>query len=210
MNIDDGGEVALLAQLDDEPHDLARRLGVEGRRGFIHQKNFRVLHQGPANAHPLALAAGQLIGPLIDHMIQADALQQTKYFVDIGLGKLAEIAAPEPDISQAAGEHVFHHRQALDQGVFLEDHAHAPPGLAKRARAQAGQLQIVQKNRPRGRLDQPVDAADERRFTGAGRADQRHHLAIGHLQIDVLEGKVTGLVSLGQADKPQHGVSRGI
>ena len=49
-----------------------------------------------------------------------------------------------------------------------------------------------------GRLDQPVDAADQRRLARARRPDQRQNLARRHLQIDGLQRLVAGLVGLGQ------------
>ena len=43
---------------------------------------------------------------------------------------------------------------------------------------------VVEHDRAGGRLDQPVDAADQGGLARAGRADQRHHLAVGHVEVD--------------------------
>ena len=66
----------------------------------------------------------------------------------------------------------------------------------------------------RGRLDQAVDAADQRRLAGAGRADDRGQAAACDLERDVAQHRLAGAVLLAQiADDqrplPLAGVGRG-
>ena len=127
-------------------------------------------------------------------MIKADALEQAKRLVHVGLRELAKITAPESYIAEPARQHVLHNAQALDQGVFLENHAHAPARLAQLRLIERGEIQFVQMNGTGSRFHQPVYAADQRRLAGAGRSDQRHHLTIRNLQGDPLNRAIAGLV----------------
>ena len=179
-------------------------LGVKRGGRLVHQQQCGILDQGAADADALALPAGQFVRALVGHMSKAHAVQKAEGFVDVRLRKPAQKAAPEPDIAQAAGQHVFHHGQALDQRVFLKDHAHAAAFAAQRARGQAGQFHIAQIDLARGRFDQPVDAADQGGFTGARRADQGQNLTLRDVQIDRLQGLIAGLVRLHKLLKPQH------
>ena len=105
--------------------------------------------------------------------------KQLEGLVHVGLRKAAQQGSPERDVAQPARQHVLHHGQALDQGEFLEDHADAAARLAQAAARQAGELEVAQEHLAGGRLDQAVDAADQRRLAGAGGADQADDLARG-------------------------------
>ena len=119
--------------LDDQPHDLPRGLGIERGGRLVDQQQVGVLRQGAGDADALALATGQGVGPLVDMVAQADPVEQGVGLGD-GVGReLPEEAAPEADIAEAAGEHVLHDRQPFHQGVFLEDHADPPPRPPERA-----------------------------------------------------------------------------
>ena len=205
VDVDDRRQVPLAAKLADQAHDLPRGLGVEAGGRLVDQQQPGVLDQGPGDADPLPLPARELVGPLVDHMLEADPRQQPEGLVDVALRKAPEVAAPEADVAQAAGEHVLHHRQALDQGVFLEDHAHLPAHPAQGPAAQAGDLHPVQPDLAAARLDQAVDAADQGRLAGPGRTDQGQDLALGHLQVDALQGQVPRRIALGQRLQAQQG-----
>ena len=161
MNVDDGSQISFLAQLTDQPHDLARGFWVQRGGRLIHKKQGRVLNQGPRYAHPLPLTTGQFVCTLVRHRQQTDAVQQTKSLIDILLREFAEKAAPESDISQTAGQDIFHDGQPLNKGIFLEDHTHPAAFLAQTTGSQSGQIGAVQYRFARRWSDQPVDAADQ-------------------------------------------------
>src|SRR3546814_7977114 len=81
---------------------------------------------------------------LVHHVVEADAAEQAESLIDVRLRELAEPAPPEADVAEAPGEHVLHHREALDQRVLLEDHAHAPARPPQGAGAERRQLQVTQ------------------------------------------------------------------
>ena len=179
-------------------------MGSSERSRFIDQQQFGILDERAADPDALTLSAGKLVSALVGHVIETDALEQPEGFIDVGLRKAAQPALPESDIAEPAGENVFHHRQPLDQRIFLEDHAHPAASAPQFAAAELHDVDAVEFDRSRGRLDQPVDAADHRRFARAGRADQRHHLPIGHIDVDALEREIARAIALGQTFDAQH------
>src|SRR5579862_608469 len=89
--------------------------------------------------------------------------------------------------SKPAGEHVLQHTEALDQVELLEDHADAGAQPAKFGAANVGDIATGDKYLTRGRLDQPVDAAQEGRLAGSGKPNNREHLARGNAETDLAE-----------------------
>ena len=75
VDVDNGRELAFPAQFLDQPHDLSRRLRIERGGRLVDQKQIGILDQRPADADPLPLAAGQFVGALVGHVIEADARQ---------------------------------------------------------------------------------------------------------------------------------------
>ena len=59
---------------------------------------------------------------------------------------------------------------------------------------------------PAGRLDQPVDAAHERRLAGPGRADDRGHAAPGYGERDISEHRLARAVLLAEVADDQRAV----
>src|SRR5690606_20377514 len=69
-------QLVLLGQLDEQPHDLARRLGVEAGRGLVDEQDVGVLQEGAGDADALALPAGELVGALVELVGDPDALEE--------------------------------------------------------------------------------------------------------------------------------------
>ena len=89
----------------------------------------------------------------------------------------AQPRAPGRHVAEPPAQQVLHHRQALDQVVFLEHHADPAARPAQAAAGQLGEVLAAEQDLARGRLDQPVDAADQRGLAGARRADDRGEAA---------------------------------
>src|SRR3546814_7496535 len=92
-----GRKARSCSELFVQPHDLARGLGIERGGRLVHQQQLRTLRQGTADADALALTAGKLVGPLVHHVVEADAAEQTESLVDVRLRELAEPAPPEAE-----------------------------------------------------------------------------------------------------------------
>ena len=204
MNIDDRPQPALGRKLGNQAHNLPRSLGVQARGGFIHQQNFRILQQRTGDSHPLALSTRKGVGPFVVEVLQPHPLQQPEGLVHHRLRKLARQAAPEADIAQLAGEHVFHHTEALHQGVFLKDHTHGAPGAAQGHAAQRRDIHAIEEDAAAGGLHQPVDCADECALARAGGPDQGQHLALGNFQAYAFQGEVSSGIPLHEVFNSQH------
>src|SRR3546814_10323810 len=100
VDIDDGRKVPFFAEFGDQPHDLARGLGIERGGRLVHQQQLRALRQSAADADTLPLAAGKLVGPLVHHVVEADAAEQAESLIDVRLRELAEPAPPDADVAR--------------------------------------------------------------------------------------------------------------
>src|SRR3546814_21033076 len=109
---------------------------------------------------------------LVHHVVEADAAEQAESLIDVRLRELAEPAPPEADIAEAPGEHILHHREALDQRVLLEDHDHAPARPPQGAGPERRHFNVDTDNLALARLDKAVDSADQRGLHGPRWADE--------------------------------------
>ena len=120
------------------------------------------------------------------------------------LGKLAEIAAPETHIAQSPGQHILHHRQALNQVIFLKNHAHTPAHLAQLSPVQGRNINAIKHNFPRGGFDQPVDAADKGAFASTGWANDSQYLGFIHSEAYFFQCSCSGGVNFREATDFKH------
>jgi hypothetical protein len=81
---------------------------------------------------------------------------------------------------QPPDQHIGQHVEARDQVELLEDHGAAGPPAAQRRPPQRGDIAAMVQDAARARLGQPVDHAQQRRFSGARAADHADHLAGRH------------------------------
>ena len=195
VDVDDGGELALGADLADQPHDLARGLGIEARGRLVDQQQVRLLLQRARDADALALAAGKRIGALVDMLGQARRDRAAaKALVDIGLRKAPRRTSARTARSRAGPDSTF--SITVSRSTSANSWKIMPMrrrALRKLPRATAPvSSRSLQKNPAGGRLDQPVDAADQRRFAGARRADQADDLAGRHREGDAAQRHVAG------------------
>ena len=126
------------------------------------------------DAHALALAAGQRVGaPVAKPARPTASAGRRRASISARAGTCA--ATPSSaDVAEPARQQVFHHRQALDQVVFLEHHADVR-GARWRSRAPGSVARSVPSNRispavgSTSRLMQRISV----RLAGARRPDDR-------------------------------------
>jgi hypothetical protein len=121
-------------------------------------------------------------------------------------GNLRSPRTPDRHVTETSAQYILDHRQPLDQIVFLKDHPDPPPRDAQRAALEPGKVLTAEKDFAGSGVDQTVDAADQRRLTGAGRADDRGHAAAFDLERDVFEHRMAGAVLLVQVANRQRTV----
>ena len=66
----------VLGQVAHDVEHVAHQLGVEGRGGLVEEHELGVHGQGPGDGHPLLLAAGELVGVVVDLVGQAHPLEE--------------------------------------------------------------------------------------------------------------------------------------
>ena len=160
--------------LDLDPH-LRAQFGVEVRQRLVEQKHFRIAHDAAAERDALLLAAGQLLRLARQQFVQAEhARGAVDRGLDLGFGGLL--------VAQAEGEIVVD-AHVLIERVVLEHHRDVAV-----ARRQIVDDPVADPDVAAGDVLEPRDHAQRRRLAAAGRADQRHELLVGDLEIDVLYG----------------------
>ncbi|MCY1531503.1 hypothetical protein D9M68_667310 [compost metagenome] len=187
----DHREAELVVQaLDLELHLFAQLL-VQGAERFVHQHDVRREDQCAGQCHPLPLAAGELAGIAVAEVLQLD---QGQVLVDLGVdlfpGLLADL--------QRVGE-VLADGHVRKQCVLLEHHADV--ALVGR---DAGDLAAVDQDLSAGHVLEAGEHHQAGGLSGTGRAEQGDELALGHIQIEVLDHQrlvVVGLLHVGESQE---------
>ena len=176
--------------LDLDAH-LGAQLGVEVRQRLVEQEHLRIAHDAAAERDALLLAAGQLLRLALQQFVQAEhAGGAIDRRLDLGFRGLL--------VAQAEGEIVVD-AHVLVERVVLEHH-----GDVAVARRQMVDHPVADADVAAGDVLEARDHAQRRRLAAAGRADQRHELLVGDLEIDVLDGveqRAIMLVELVECDR---------
>ena len=170
---EDVGQAEVVLQVLQQVEDLCLHRDVQRRDGLVADDQLRVHGEGPRDADALTLAARELVRePVVVLGVEADDLEQLLHAaLDLGV----------------RAEPVHHERLADDEadplprvqrGVrILEDHRHlAADGTHRRAR-EIRDVAALEQDPAVGRIEQPHDAARERRLAAARLADDAQGLA---------------------------------
>ncbi len=118
MRHHDGGEVQLLEDLTEFPHNLSSGLDVEGREGLVQQEQPGTQGQRSGDGYSLLLTAGELSRPAVVVADQVGLCQCLGHPTsDLALGDSLHFQ-PEGD--------VVVHREMRKQGIVLEYVADRP------------------------------------------------------------------------------------
>jgi hypothetical protein len=149
--------------------------GVEVGQWLVHQEGERLTDDRPAERHPLALAAGQLVGVLVE--LAPDLEEGCRGLdlpVDLGLRPAGHL---EREAEVAADGHVW------VEGVVLEDHRHVPGARLEVVGELAADVHLT----VRGVLE-TGDDLEQGAFAAARRPEQDHELARLDVQVDAAQG----------------------
>ena len=142
----------------------------------------------------LLLAAGKLIGALVELILQTD---QTQNLGDLRFDDMTGLA----DYLERE-RHVLEHRFVRKQLEVLEDAADIAAQIRHAPVAHVRKILIGDVDMALRGLDLADEHADEGGFAGTGMTDQKHELAGEDLQGDVVEG---GLVQAEPGTPWSHG-----
>ena len=161
-----------LLELDAHLH---AQLGVEVRQRLVEQEHVRVAHDGAAQRHALALAAGELARLALQQFADAEDVGRLLHaLVDLGLLEFAHLQAER---------HVVVHAHVRVERVVLEHHG----DVAVHRRQLVDDVVVDRDVAGADRLE-PGDHPQRRRLAAAGRADEHHELLVADLQVDVFDG----------------------
>ncbi len=163
----------------DERKDFADQLWVERACDLVEEQEVRIHRERPGDRDPLLLSAGEPVGVLIGLVRQAD------------LGEQLARPSARPLLPEAAGvdrrkRHVVENGHVREEVVGLEDDADAPPERVQVDLPVRNRLSVDDDRSLIDALEQ-VDAAEEGRLAGAGRADQAHDLVQIDGEVDASE-----------------------
>ncbi|MCY1541809.1 hypothetical protein D9M68_775120 [compost metagenome] len=163
---------ALHRQLLHDVEHFADHLRVERRGRFVEQHHLGVHAQRAGDGHALLLAAGQPRRVLVGLLGDADLGQQrARLGLALGLAALAHDLLCQTEVLQ--------HGHVRKQVEMLEHHADfAAVGVDVGLRV--GEVEAVDAHRAGVEFLEAVEAAQEGRLAGAGRADHHQHLAARH------------------------------
>ena len=166
-------------------------VGVHGGGGVVQNQDFRLFQQGPGDAQPLLLAAGDIGAALLDVGIVAlrEALDEF-----VGAGQAAGMnqlligglgVAPAQIFLDGAGE----------QGVLLEHHGHVVP---QNLQVIVPDIHAAHLQRAPGDIVQPGNQLHQGGLGGAGGAQNAHGGPGGNVEIHMLQGVQLGLLGVAE------------
>ena len=174
---EDAGEADLVVQPPQPAAQLLADLGVERPEGLVEEKDARLDREGAGEGDPLALAARQLRGQPVGEPVELDHPQEAHHL-------LADHRLRGPGLAGADAQaegHVLEDAQVPEEGVVLEDEADAAV-----LRLAARRVLALEEDLAAVRALEPRDDAQEARLAGPRRPEERHELAVGDLQADVV------------------------
>ena len=191
--IDDGNAEPLMNVLDLVLHLLAQLL-VEGAEWLVHQHQVRLEDECARHGDALLLAAGELAGAAVAHLRQFHHLEDLRDpLLDLRLGNV-------PDL-QREGE-VLVDGHVREQRIVLEHHAdsalvrrHIVDRLVLEEDLAVGGGLKARQHHERGGL------------AGAGRPQHGQELALGDVQVEVLDHQRFAVIALLHIDEAHHRIS---
>ena len=170
----------LAAEADDLVLHVPADDGIEGRERLVEQQQLRARGQRPGQADALLHPARQLVGAGRAEPRQADELEHL-----LGPGPAGVLVDA---LHLEAEGHVVDEVAVGEQAEVLEDHAHPVPAQVEQvALVGGGDVEVADAHGPGGRLDEPGQAAHERRLAAPGEAHDDEHLALVDVEVDARE-----------------------
>ena len=178
---DDHG-VSDSVQLMQNGHQRLTAGAIQRAGRFIGQNDFRAVHKSSGNTDPLLLPTGKLRRTMATALRQPEASQQMR-------GPQAALGGRHGGI-QCRDSHVLTGRQIGHQVVALKNKADMPTAEPRQAIAVGlPNRHPVDVNIPLRRLVQTTDNIHQRRFSGAGGADDSDHFSPLNAQGNAFEDR---------------------
>src|SRR5215813_1358595 len=171
----DGGDPHPLLELLQLVTGRRAELGVQVGQRLVEQEHLRLPDQGAGQRDPLALAAGQLPGPAVEQLVNAEPAGCPAHLLRPLLPRYARGREREGDVRE--------HGLVRVQGVALEHHRDLPrPG------GQVGDHPPPDEDVAVAGVFQARDEPQQGCLAAAGRAEQDEVLALAGRQVDAVHG----------------------
>src|SRR6185436_3354808 len=177
---DDDRRAEAGVQVADQRKNLLAGARVEVAGRFVGEQDRRIDRQRARDRDALPLAAGELVGQMMQAVFELDQREQlARAFVDL---------LPRPAAQVQRQPHVLQRAQRRQQVEELEDEADLVAADAGQlVVAEAGERLAVDAHLAGGRAIEPADQVQQRRFAGARRSNDRDHLAARDGEGDAVE-----------------------
>ena len=170
---------ALLREVAHEAQHLVDELRVERGGDLVEEEHLRLHRHRARDRDALLLAAAQLVGIGVCLLLEPDPPEQDP-------GALLRGRARDAADLDRRDRHVPHHAHVREQVEALEHEPDLPSELDE-VHPGPGDDVALEADLPALDRLEPVDAAEERRLTGARRADQADHLVRVDREADALQ-----------------------
>ena len=171
---DHGRLVQAVEQLLDLPAHLLSHRDVEAAERLVEEEALRVADDGAADGDPLLLALRKPAGNPAERVAE---VEQAGDLVHPALDLVIGDALGMERKGQVLG-----HREARIECVELEHHGDVAVARREVVDPRAGDEDVA-----RRRVLEPCDHAERRGLAAARRAQQAHHLAGFHVEVDVVD-----------------------
>src|SRR4051794_12409484 len=148
------------------------RLRVEGPERLVHQQYLGLARQAAGDRHPLLHPAGELARQSLGELLEPDQAEIIQ-----GRAGALRLRHPAPSLERELD--VALGGAPRQEGVLLEDDA--------AVEARPGDPAAVDAHRAVRRLRETADQVEDGRLAAARGPDERHELARGDAQVDVVE-----------------------
>ena len=163
-----------LVQCGDLAAHRHAQLGVEVGQRLVEEEDARLAHDGAADRHALALAAGELRRTAVEQRVEAQKLRRR---VDLAL----DLGTRRADVLESE-RHVLAHGHVRVQRVRLEHHGEPAIRGGHVVDPRAVDHDVAARD-----LLEPADHAQERGLAAAGRPDEDDELAIGDREVHAVD-----------------------
>jgi hypothetical protein len=177
MQADDRGDAVLAAdpmKVLEYPDGSGR---VEARDRLIGEHDLRLLGHGARDADALLLPAGKLVGAVECPVGKTDPVERLQREQAV-CARQRKNRPRDAVRSEPSRQHVVERRKPADQMMLLEHHPGPSPMRPQLGAAGEDRSAPLNANLTRGRAHEPIEAAQQRRFSCARSAEKNDELPL--------------------------------
>ena len=175
MGDEEVGEAEVAAELDEQVHHLGLDRDVERGDRLVEHHELGLEHERPGDGDPLPLPTGELVGIAGERRGRHARPFEGRRHPPQPLRPVAEPMDDEPLLEDRP-----HRHPGVERAVgILEHDLHPAPERPQRRLRQAPHVVAREPDAPRGRLDEPEEAAAHGRLAAATLPHEAERLAAG-------------------------------